>query len=162
MQVVFKHLQITVLNLNTNFLSEEVYVYREPYWHRSAKADTADALCSYIQRCWNFTLSVELLKLLLSALYEWRCRQNGWNDADWGYRFIRIKTCPSVTGVSQVTYRLVWEWIKFSAIRGRRLTAWLTAGSVFFSSLHQDTSYIHWNSCSCPHLVWAKVKIVPL
>jgi len=69
MQVVFKHLQITVLNLNTNFLSEEVYVYREHYWHRSAKADTADALCSYIQRELEFYFKCRIVKIIYYRLY---------------------------------------------------------------------------------------------
>lgn len=116
---------------------------------------------------WNFVLSVELKNAVncynytLSDLGEWRSRKSGGKDSDWGNRSIRSKVCPSVTGVSQITYLLVWEWIRFYAIRGRRLTAWPKAGSLFFSSLLQDTSYLHWNSCGCPHLVWAKAKIVP-
>jgi hypothetical protein len=116
---------------------------------------------------WNFTLSVELKNAvncwsyILSSLDDWRSRRKGWNDADWGNRSIRSKTCPIFTGVSQIAYRLVWEWIRVSAIRGRRLTARPMAGSLFFSSLLQDISYLHWNSCGFLHLVWAKAKIVP-
>lgn len=70
MQVLFKHLEITVLNLNTNFLSEEVYVYRESYWHCSAKADAAGALCSYtyIQRELEFYFKCRIVKIMYYRL----------------------------------------------------------------------------------------------
>ena len=71
-----KHLQITLLNLNTNVLSEKVYVYRESYWHRSAKADAADDLCSYIQIQSEFYFKCrteEYCELLESYTIGFRC-----------------------------------------------------------------------------------------